>query len=109
MLQTTLGPGGYKGRRPTEPSRMAAPQCAGGYIAGYGQFVGGRADILCGVVENEVFEMHQLTDPQRGAGVGNVHAFDPALADRRAGDALVGPAQMSESTSPAPAIEFMND
>ncbi|ASP93339.1 hypothetical protein GHK61_26615 [Sinorhizobium meliloti] len=30
-------------------------------IAGYRQLVGGRADILCGVVENEVFEMHQLT------------------------------------------------
>lgn len=36
-------------------------------------------------------------------------AFDPALADGRAGDALVVPAQMLESTSPAPAIEFMKD
>ena len=28
-------------------------------------------------------------DPQRGTGVGEVLAFDPTVADRRAGDALV--------------------
>jgi hypothetical protein len=45
---------------------------------------------LRGVVEDEVFEMHQFAvDPQRGAGVGEILALDPAGADRRAGDALV--------------------
>ncbi|MNU11914.1 hypothetical protein D3C72_2601490 [compost metagenome] len=28
-------------------------------------------------------------DPQRGAGIGKVGAFEKAFADRRAGDALV--------------------
>lgn len=41
---------------------------------------------------------------------GGPSAFGGAgLADRRAGDVLLVPAQMSESTSPAPTIEFMND
>lgn len=59
--------------------------------------------------QHHVFEVHQLAvDPERGAGVAEMRALDPARADRRAGEALVVPALMSESTSP-PAIKFMND
>jgi hypothetical protein len=54
------------------------------------------------VVQHQVLELDEFAiDPQRGAGVGKMHAFDPALDHRRAGDALVVPEQMSESTSPA--------
>jgi hypothetical protein len=42
--------------------------------------MGGRANILRGVVEDEVFEMDEFAlDPQRGAGIGEVGAFGPAL------------------------------
>lgn len=59
-------------------------------VAGNGKFVGGGADIAGGVVEDEVFEMNELTvDPERGAGIGKLAAFEEAGADRRAGDALV--------------------
>lgn len=41
-------------------------------------------------MEDEVFEMDELAvDPQRGAGIGEVLAFDPSLTDRRAGNPLV--------------------
>jgi len=59
-------------------------------VAGDGQFVGGGADIARGVVEDEVFEMHEFAiDPQRGTGVGEILAFNPALTNWRTGDALV--------------------
>jgi hypothetical protein len=33
-------------------------------------------------VEDEVFKMHEFAvDPQRGAGVGEMHPLDPARAD----------------------------
>ena len=41
-------------------------------------------------MQDEVFEMDELAlDPQRGAGIGEILAFEEAGADRRAGDALV--------------------
>lgn len=41
-------------------------------------------------MEDEVFEMDEFAvDPQRGAGVSEMGSFDPALSDRRTGDALV--------------------
>jgi hypothetical protein len=52
-------------------------------VAGDGQLVGGRADIFCGVVEDQVFEMDEFAvEPQRGAGIGKMGSFDPALPDR---------------------------
>ncbi|MBX5213952.1 hypothetical protein HJB90_08830 [Rhizobium sp. NLR10a] len=67
-------------------------------IAGDGEFVGRGADIFCGVVENEIFEMDEFAvDPEGGTGVGKVLALDPALTDRRAGDALVGERQFDIS------------
>jgi hypothetical protein len=63
-------------------------------VAGDGQLVGGGANISDIVVEDEVFEMDQFAvDPQRGTGVGEMGPFDPACADRRAGDALVNTGQ----------------
>ena len=52
--------------------------------------MGGCANILRGVVEDEVFEMHKFAvDPEGRTGIGEVGALNPALTDRRAGDALV--------------------
>jgi hypothetical protein len=49
-----------------------------------------HSNILRGVVEDEVFEMDELAvDPQRGAGIGEVHPFEEACADARTGDTLV--------------------
>lgn len=49
-----------------------------------------RAYILCGVVEDEVFEVHQFAvDPERSTGVCEMGVFDKALTGRRTGDALV--------------------
>jgi hypothetical protein len=45
------------------------------HVAGDCQFMGGCANIPRGVMEDEVFEMDQVTfDPQRGAGVGELAA-----------------------------------
>jgi hypothetical protein len=66
-----------------------APACAQD-VAGDCQFVGGCANILRGVVEDEIFEMDEFAvDPEGRAGIGEVGALDPPLADRRAGDALI--------------------
>jgi len=47
------------------------------------------ADVLGGVVENEVFEMDEFAfDPQRGAGAGNLAARDEARTDLRTADSL---------------------
>jgi hypothetical protein len=60
------------------------------HVAGDGEFMAGGADIGAGVVQHQVLEVDELAiDPQRGAGVGEVHAFDPTLSNRWAGDALV--------------------
>jgi hypothetical protein len=41
-------------------------------------------------MEDEVFKIDEFAvDPQRGAGVGKVGAFEEALTDWRTGDALV--------------------
>ncbi len=46
------------------------------------------------VMQDEVFQMHQLAfQPQRGGGIGEMLALDPAVADRRAGQPLVQPRQ----------------
>jgi hypothetical protein len=45
-----------------------------------------------GVVQHEVFERRQpALEPQRGAGVGKMAAFDPALPDRARPQPLVEP------------------
>lgn len=42
--------------------------------------MGRRTNILRGVVEDQVFEMHKLAiDPERGAGIGKMRPPDPAL------------------------------
>ncbi len=70
------------GQGPTRRLRGDSPAGAQ-HVAGNCQFVGGRADIAGGVVEDEVFEMDEFAvDPQRRAGVGEILAFDPAGADR---------------------------
>jgi len=59
-------------------------------VASDRQFVGGGADIASGVMENEVFEMDEFAvDPEGRTGISEVGALNPALTDRRAGDALV--------------------
>jgi hypothetical protein len=63
-------------------------------VAGDGQLMGRRADVGAGVMQHQVLEMHEFAvDPQRGAGVGKMRSFDPALTDRRTGDPLVKPGQ----------------
>lgn len=62
-------------------------------IARNRQFVGRCADILCGVVKNEVLEMDELAvDPQRGAGIGKVHAPRAERAMRSSRRASLMPA-----------------
>jgi hypothetical protein len=65
--------------------------------------MGRRANILCCIVEDEVFEMHKFTiDPQRGAGIGELVAFDPSLTDRRTGDPLVEACQRDSGVEGRP-------
>lgn len=55
--------------------------------------MGRCADILCGVVKNEVLEMDELAvDPQRGAGIGKVHAPRAERAMRSSRRASLMPA-----------------
>ncbi len=59
-------------------------------IAGDGEFVSGGADVAKRVVQDEVFEMNELTvDPERGVGVEEMRALEEALADGRAGNSLI--------------------
>ena len=52
--------------------------------------MGGGADIAGGIVKDEIFEMDEFAvDPQRGAGVGEMRAFDKAFADWRTGYSFV--------------------
>ena len=54
------------------------------------QLMGRCANIPRGVMEHEVFEMDEFAvDPQRGAGIGELGAFEEANADGRTGDALI--------------------
>jgi len=70
------------GQRP--PRRLAGHAPAGAqHVAGDGEFVGGRAGIAKGVVEDEVFEVDELAiDPEGCAGIGEVLALEEAGADR---------------------------
>ena len=77
------------GRQLTSDAAAAAQ-----HAASDGEFVGRGADVLAGVVEHEILEMHELAlEPQRGAGIGKILALEQAGADGRAGDALVETAQ----------------
>ena len=61
---------------------------------GAGEFVGRGADVHAGVVENEIVEMDQFAvQPQTGAGVGEVGARNPAVADRAFGEPFVEPGE----------------
>ena len=54
------------------------------------EFVGWRALIHPGVVQDEIFEVQQLAlEPQAGAGVQKVRAADPPRPDRALAKALV--------------------
>jgi len=59
-------------------------------IAGDGEFVGGRADVAKRVMQDEVFEMDEFAiNPERGVRFQEMRALEKALADGRAGNALV--------------------
>lgn len=59
-------------------------------VAGDGEFVGGRANVAKRVMEDEVFEMDEFAiDPERGVRVKEMRALEKAIADGRAGDALI--------------------
>lgn len=64
------------------------------HVVGDCQFVGGCANISDIVVEDEVFEVDEFAvDPEGRTGIGEVGALNPALTDRRTGDALVQTSQ----------------
>ncbi|TCP75735.1 hypothetical protein C8J31_13029 [Rhizobium sp. PP-CC-2G-626] len=57
---------------------------------GNGQLMGGCADIEAGVVQDEILEVDEFAiNPQGRDRVSEVLPFEKAVADRRAGDALV--------------------
>ncbi|MBW8300895.1 MAG: hypothetical protein K0M60_14935 [Hydrogenophaga sp.] len=61
-------------------------------VAGDGEFVGGRADVTKRVMQDEVFKMNEFTvDPEGGMCLEEMRAFEKALPDGRAGDALIEP------------------
>ena len=80
-LNTLCGP------RPI--GRLARNPSAGAqHVAGDGEFVG--AGIAERVVMDEVFEVDEFAvDPQRGKGIGKMHALEKAAPDRRASNPLV--------------------
>ena len=58
------------------------------------QFMGRPTNIHIGVVQNEVFDMNELAvDPGARAGVQEMRARDPALANRTDAQPLVQPGQ----------------
>ena len=66
------------------------PPTGAQYVTGDGEFVGWSADIAGGIMEDEVLEMNKFAiDPQRGAGIGELGAFEEARADGRTGYTLV--------------------
>jgi hypothetical protein len=59
-----------------------------------GELVGRGADVHVGVVQDEVLDVDELAhEPKRGGRIGKMLALDGAVADRRAGQALVEPRQ----------------
>lgn len=75
------------GQRPAGELGCDAPAGAQD-VAGDCQLVRGCATILRGVMEDEVFQMDEFAiDPQRRAGIGEMGALDPAIANRRTVDA----------------------
>ncbi|RVI13870.1 hypothetical protein CN206_07000 [Sinorhizobium meliloti] len=53
---------------------------------------------MAGLVQDEVLEMDELAvDPQRGAGIGKMRAFEEADPDLGTGDALVEPRERGSS------------
>jgi hypothetical protein len=59
-------------------------------VAGDGEFMGGSTDVPERVMQDEVFEMDKFAvDPERGMRVEEMRALEKALADGRAGNALV--------------------
>ncbi|ANL30115.1 hypothetical protein AMC90_PA00005 (plasmid) [Rhizobium phaseoli] len=84
-------------QRPAGPLR-GNPPTASQNVAGNGEFMGRRADVVAGVVQHQVFEMHQLAvDPQRGAGVSKMGSFDPSAPHVGTGNTLVEPRQGAAS------------
>ena len=74
------------------PGRGMGGDATAGFqdVAGNGEFVGGCADVSKRVMQDKVFEMDELSiHPQRGMRLEKMRALKKALADRRAGDALV--------------------
>ena len=66
------------------------PSAAAQNVAGDGERVGRRADIVAGIMQHQVLDMDELAvDPERGAGIGKMQPLDPARSHDRAGDALV--------------------
>ena len=59
-------------------------------VAGDGEFVGGGTDVPQSVMQDEVFEMDEFAiNPERRMCLEEMRALEKALADGRAGDALV--------------------
>jgi hypothetical protein len=63
-------------------------------VAGDSQFVGRGTDVVAGIMQDKVLEMDELTvDPQRGAGISEILAFEEAASDLGTGDALIEPGE----------------
>ena len=61
-------------------------------VAGDGEFVGGGTDVAKRVMQDEVLQMDKFAiDPERGMRVEEMRALEKAIADGRAGNALVEP------------------
>ncbi len=75
------GPGGGMGGDATASFQDVAGDC---------EFVGGCTDVAKRVMQDEVLEMDEFAvDPERGMCLEEVGALEKALADGRAGNALV--------------------
>lgn len=72
--------------------KNAAPGAQHG--VGPGELVGRSADVHVGVVQDEVFDMHELAvEPQRGRRVGKMQTLDKTVTDRAFVHPLVEPGQ----------------
>lgn len=59
-------------------------------VAGDGEFMRRGADVVAGIVQDEILEMDEFSvDPQRGAGICEMSPFEKAAADLGADNALV--------------------
>lgn len=66
------------------------PAAGAKHVAGDGQFVGRGADVVAGVVQDEVLEMNEFAvNPEGGAGVCEILAFEEAAYHLGTGDAFV--------------------